>query len=332
LALTGFAVSGATAAELAFARSTPIGNGIVVVRTNLEYNTGEAAGTGMVLTSSGEVLTNNHVIRDATTIKVTVAGAAHTYTAKVVGYDVAADVAVLQLSDAANLKTVSTSSAALKVGQAVTATGNAGGTGSLTSASGAVTALRRAITVSDDQGGSESLSGLIETDAALQPGDSGGPLENAAGEVVGMDTAASVAEGYGRAASSDGFAIPISRALSVVKQIASGKTTATVHIGTTALLGVEVTDTVGYRTPYNSSATGSTVVIAGVASGSPAAKAGLTAGDTIVRLDGHTVSSSSSVTKVMLTLHPGQHVAVIYSDATGQQHTTTVTLGSGAPQ
>ena len=120
------------------------------------------------------------------------------------------------------------------------ALGNAGGTGRLTSASGTVTGVDRSITVSDDQGGSESLSGLIETNAAVRPGDSGGPLLNSSGQAIGMDTAASVGNDVAQAATNDGYAIPINKALSIVKQIERGNDSATVHIGDTAFLGVEV--------------------------------------------------------------------------------------------
>ena len=227
---------------LAFARTTaPIGTGVVVVNTKLGYQSGAAAGTGIVLTSSGEVLTNNHVIQGATTVTVVVPGTTHHYSGKVVGYDVSADVAVLQLSGASNLKTASLGdSSKVTTGQAVKALGNAGGTGTLTAASGTVTGLGKSITVSDDQGGSEQLAGLIETNAALQPGDSGGPLLNSNGQVIGMDTAASTSFAFRAAGASDSYAIPINTALTVAKQIESGKASTAVHIGPTAFLGVEI--------------------------------------------------------------------------------------------
>src|SRR5205085_7699677 len=175
---------------IAFARSkAPIGTGVAVVTTRLLG--GAAAGTGMVLTSSGEVLTNNHVISGATTIKVVVPKTGHSYTARVVGYDRTADVALLQLRGASDLKTVSISPAKLSVGEKVTALGNVGGGGKITSATGTVTGLGKSITASDDAGGSEHLTELIETNAGVKPGDSGGPLVNGRGQVVGMDTAAS---------------------------------------------------------------------------------------------------------------------------------------------
>ena len=146
--------------------SRPIGTGVVVIETNLAYQNAAAAGTGIVLTSSGRILTNNHVIAGATTIRVVLPKTTHTYTARVVGYDTTADVAVLQLQNASHLKTVKTGSASnLKLGARVTAVGNAGGTGRLTSSRGNVTGLNRSITVQGDNGTTEQLTGLIETNA-----------------------------------------------------------------------------------------------------------------------------------------------------------------------
>jgi S1-C subfamily serine protease len=306
-------------------RSTAIGTGVVVIDTNLAYQNGEAAGTGMVLTSSGEILTNNHVIRGATTIKIVVPGTSHTYAARVVGYDVSADVAVLQARGAGNLKTVSLgNSSAIKVGQTVSATGNAGGTGTLSTTSGEITGIARAITVSDDQGGTESLSGLIETNSQLEPGDSGGPLLNAAGKVIGMDTAASV--GYGRfqeTASTDAYAIPINSALAIAQKIEAGNASATVHVGTTAFLGVDVASN-GSGSPG--------AIIAAVVSGGPAANAGLAAGDVIASIDGHAISSPAALGTTLLGEKAGARISATYVATTGASQTTTITLASGPPQ
>lgn len=324
----------AVAASVAFARSDaktgPTKSGVVVIETNLAYQDGEAAGTGMVLTSSGEVLTNNHVIRGATTIKVIVPGAGKHYTAKVVGYSTSADVAVLQLVGASNLKTVSLgSSSSLKLGQRVTAIGNAGGTGRLTSASGRIVAKSRSIDVSDDHGGSEHLSRLIETNASVQPGDSGGPLENASGKVIGMDTAASLGSGFRQTAAGDGFAIPISRALTVVEQIESGSSSSTVHVGGTGFLGVTLASSQAYG-PFGYS--GSGAVVQGVLSGGAADAAGLGAGDVITSIDGHAISSPDALSSLLLSKHPGDQVTVTYTDQFGASQTATVTLASGPPQ
>lgn len=319
-------------AGLAFARSSAatIGTGVVVVDTKLGYESGAAAGTGIVLTSSGEVLTNNHVIQGATTVTVVVPGTTHHYSGKVVGYDVSADVAVIQLSGASNLKTASLGdSSKVTTGQAVQALGNAGGTGTLTPASGTVTGLAKAITVSDDQGGTESLRGLIETNAALQPGDSGGPLLNSNGQVIGMDTAASTSFTFQAASASDAYAIPINTARTIAKQIESGKATTAVHIGPTGFLGVEIAST--NRFGFGG-ATSTGAVIAGTVAGGPAASAGLTAGEVVTAINGHTVSSPSAITSLILTKKPGVKITVTYTDQSGTSHVTTVTLGSGPPQ
>lgn len=324
-------------AGLAFARGTTgsIGTGVVVIDTNLGYQGGAAAGTGMVLSSSGEVLTNNHVIRGATTIKVVVPASGRSYAAKVVGYDISADVAVLQANGASNLKTLSLGdSSKLRVGEAVTALGNAGGTGTLTRAAGRVTGLSKSITVSDDQGGSERLTGLIETNADIQPGDSGGPLLTTTGQAVGMDTAASTGSGFQDVAATDAYAIPINKAVTIAKQIESGKTSTTVHIGATAFLGIEVEsiDTPGYGYGGYGPTPAAGGLIAGVVPGSPAASAGLTAGDVITAIDGQAVSSPKAITKLLQTKKPGTKITVTYTDRSGTSRTTKVTLGSGPPQ
>ncbi len=326
LALVGLLAVGSGAAYAATrSSSAPIGTGVVVIETNLAYEGASAAGTGMVLTSNGEVLTNNHVIAGATTIKVVVPKTTHTYTARVVGYDRTDDVAVLQLQKASHLKTVSTGNAsALSIGARVTALGNAGGTGALISAKGTVTGLNKSITASDDSGNAEQLTGLIETNAAVQPGDSGGPLMNSAGRVVGMDTAANSSMGFASYAGSDAYAIPIGKALTIAKKIVGGKASGTIHVGATAFLGVQVSND-----PYGDTA-GAT--IAGVVSGGPADAAGLVQGDVITSVGGRAVTSPTDVGAIVLALKPGAQVAIAYTDTSGVSQTVTVTLGSGPPQ
>ena len=304
-------------------QSTAVGTGVVVVETNLGYQGGQAAGTGMVLTSSGEILTNNHVIRGATDIKVVVPNTGQSYTAQVVGYDVSHDVALLRASGASNLKTISQGdSGSVNPGQSVQAVGNAGGTGRLTFASGTVTNVDRAITVGDDQGGHESLSGLIETNAAVRPGDSGGPLLNSSGQVIGMDTAASVSNDVAQTTTNDGYAIPINNAISIVRQIESGNGSGTVHVGGTAFLGVE--STANYS--------GSGAVISAVVPGSAAEAAGLTPGDQILSVGGHTISSPDDLSSVVLTQKPGASISAVYLDQAGATQTTNLTLTSGPPR
>ncbi len=241
--------------------ATGVDPGLVDVNTTLSYQDEEAAGTGMVLTSNGEVLTNNHVVEGATSISVTDIGNGKTYTASVVGYDRSHDVAVIQLHGASGLQTVTTSdSSKVAVGQGVVGIGNAGGAGGTPSvAGGSVTALNQSITASDEgDGTSEQLTGLIEVNSDIQPGDSGGPLVDTSGHVVGMDTAASSSEGYTfQDATGQGYAIPIDTALTIAKQIEAGTSSSTVHIGATAFLGVEIQAPASGQTGQGSSGNGS---------------------------------------------------------------------------
>src|SRR6185312_8607425 len=267
-----------------------VGSGVVVIETNLGYQDAQAAGTGMVLTSSGTVLTNNHVIRGATQIRVVDPTTGRKYSAQVVGYDTADDIAVLR-AGASNLKTIPLGdSSSLSTGDAIKALGNAGGTGSLRPAAGTITGLGRGITVSDDQGGSESLSGMIQTNAPIQPGDSGGPLMDSSGHVVGMDTAASVANDSPQETASQGFAIPIDKAMSIAQQITRGEASGSIHVGGTAFLGVEV---------EANSYGGSGAVVTSVVPGSPAENAGLVPGDVITSVGDQTVSSPDGLTEIV---------------------------------
>ena len=198
---------------------------VMNVNTVIGKGRATAAGTGIVLTSSGQVLTNNHVINGATSIRATNAATGRTYQARVVGRDRDDDIAVLQLSGASALRTATFGdSDTVSVGDQIAAVGNADGANVRPSvATGTVTALGRSISAHDELTGKvERLSGLIEVDANVRPGDSGGPLVNTAGEVVGVDTAAS---GNFRVQASDGgtgYAIPINSALTIARRITSG--------------------------------------------------------------------------------------------------------------
>src|SRR6185437_13768974 len=174
--------------------------GIVDITSELKYSDQTAEGTGMVISSSGLVLTNNHVIDQATSVSATLVTSGKKYTAKVIGYDSTDDVALLQLVGASGLKTIATAdSGSVKVGDPVLALGNAGGRGGLPStAQGTVQALNQSIEASDSGAGTtEKLHGMIETNAPIQQGDSGGPLVNGNGQVIGMDTAANASSGFG---------------------------------------------------------------------------------------------------------------------------------------
>ncbi len=323
--VAGRAALGGTASATATAR--PIEAGVVVIETNLGLQGGRAAGTGMVLTRAGEVVTNNHVIAGATSIRVIVPESGRIATATVAGYDVSADVAVLRLSGAARHSTVSLGhSSALRVGQLVRAVGNARGAGRLTLVRGQVTGLGRSITVATDEGGSMRLGGLIETSASLQPGDSGGPLFDTSGRVVGMDAAASNGTTAAYDSLVDSYAIPIDRVRRIVRQIDARRSSATVHVGRTAFLGVQV------ASPGAAGAGSRGAVVGGIVPGSPVARTPLGFGDTIVALGGRPVRNSGGLVSVLLRHHPGDRVTVKWLDGSGLAHRTTVTLAEGPPQ
>ena len=314
--------------------------GLVDINITVDYGRARAAGTGMVLTPDGEVLTNNHVIDGATSISVTDVGNGKTYQARVAGYDVNKDVAVLRLTGASNLQTVTIDrSPNVPVGTKVVGIGNAGGTGGTPSyAGGTVTATGQTITASDDLSGtSEQLTGMIATNANIQAGDSGGPLVNASGQVIGIDTAGSQTSQFASQQTGAGFAIPINVATETATQILDGHSGGGVHVGPTAFLGVKIgqssSGVPGSGFGNNGTpASGSGVPIAGVVSGGPAAKAGLSAGDAITSVAGHPVNSQTSLRHVMVNdLTPGQSETVTYTAASGQQHSVTVTLTAGPP-
>lgn len=324
-----WAATGATASALTMSqivsRTDPA---VVDVVSTLGSQNGTAAGTGIVLTSSGEVLTNNHVINGATSVKVRDVADGRVYSASVVGYDASHDVAVIRMQGASGLPTANLgNSSSVKVGDKVVAMGNAGGQdGTPSVATGRITGLNQSITASDDSSGTaENLSGLIQTNADVQAGDSGGPLLNSAGQVIGIDTAASSGSvQLNSSTTTQAFTIPINKALSIAHQIEAGTASATVHIGATGLLGVEIAS--------GSQQLGNPVAgaqIEGVQPGSGADNAGLAAGDVITAVGGHSVSSASDVRSALNGYHPGDEVSVTWTDQMGQSQTGTAVLGTG---
>jgi S1-C subfamily serine protease len=309
---TGTTQSPATAATAADKK------GVVTINTVLNYDeSSQAAGTGMVLTSDGTILTNNHVIQGATSITVTDETTGKEYKADVVGADATNDVAVLKLEDASGLSTVTLDDdGEPSTGDTVKDVGNAEGTGNLVAAEGTVTATDQDIQVQSESGtGTESLTGLIEISADIVSGDSGGPVLDSEGEVVGMATAASSGT-----ADVTGYAIPITTAKTIAEKILAGESSSTITIGLPAFLGVEVSNTTG---------TTGGVAVAGTVEGSGAASAGLAAGDTITSVDGTAVTSSDQLTEVVQSHSVGDEVSVRYTDSTGAAKTVTVTLTAG---
>jgi S1-C subfamily serine protease len=289
---------------------------VVDIVTNL----GE--GTGMIATANGEIITNNHVVEGASSIKVSIDNGG-TYTARVVGTDATADVAVLQLMGVSGLPTVKFgNSSSLVIGSAVVAIGNAGGQGfPSTVTAGDVTSLARTIMASNDSGGTETLTGMIQMDALIEPGNSGGPLVESSGEVVGMDTAALSADG----ATPIGFALPINRVVQIANDIEHGKAGKGVVIGVVAFLGVE-----GEAVSVGTGTT-TGVGLEYVDPGSPADIAGLQEGDIITAFDGHATPTLNDLATLIHKLRPGDRVRVTFDSFTGATQTVTATLAAASP-
>jgi S1-C subfamily serine protease len=338
-------------------RVTP---GVVIINTALQYNSEAAAGTGMVLNSDGLVLTNNHVIKDSTSITATVPATGKTYTARVLGYDKTGDIAVIQLQHASGLTRVPVgNSSSVKAGQTIVALGNAGGQNKITAAAGRVTGLDQTITASDEAGSttSETLHGMIQVNADIQAGDSGGPLASTAG-VIGMDTAGSNGD---MSQQSVGFAIPINTALSVARQIAAGKASAAVAIGYPSFLGIFTgsgsdsnpqdqaqqqeqqygssaagpscsTSNAGLSAPSAIAPVNSGALVAGTVCGSPADRAGMTGGAVITAVNGRAAGSPAQLSGILAQFHPGDTISVTWVSPAGQRTTSSIRLAAGPPQ
>jgi S1-C subfamily serine protease len=340
---TGDGNPGALNAQQVAAKVDP---GVVDITAPIAYSGGtKSKGTGIVISSDGLVLTNNHVINGSNSVRATLITSGKTYTARVVGYDVTDDEALLQLEGASGLKTVSAgNSAHLALGTNVLAIGNAEGQGGAPSvAPGVIKALNSTVTAANPYTGTtETLHGMLQTSADIVSGDSGGPLANAAGQVIGMDTAGNGDSATGNA--TIGYAIPINKALSIASQIAAGHASSTIHIGLPAFLGVSVADAsqgcqasggpgngggfggsgIGSAPPTSSGA-----LICQAYQGTPAVAAGLAAGDVITAAGGQSVASAGALTAILAKYQPGQAISITYVTASGGTASTSLRLAAG---
>jgi S1-C subfamily serine protease len=374
-ASSGTGVSSATVQRV----QNAVQPGLVVINSRLQDD-GDvvgASGTGMIISRSGLVLTNNHVINDTNGLTATVVSTGKTYQAIWLGYDKGSDVAVIQLEGAPGLTPVPLgNSSAVKVGDDVVAMGNANGTGSITTVTGAITGLNQAVTTADDGDGepSESLTGMLQTDADIIQGDSGGPLASTAGQVIGMDTAALTEPSASDTTVSQqdtAYAIPINKAMTIARQIIADKPGPGVHVGATGAIGVLVPGTPaggqstsaspqaqlrqmedseagpgGYQqapagclpnaadagAPQNIAPVSSGTLVLGAFCASPAAAAGLTAGDVITAAAGKQVSSPASLTSILANEPSGKKITVGWVTPADQTITRAITLAQVAPQ
>jgi S1-C subfamily serine protease len=302
-----------------------------IVDINTVVGSGQAAGTGQIITSSGEILTNNHVVDRSTSIQVTIAGRSQTYTAHVIGVDPSADVAVIQVDGVTGLPTVSfASSSSVKVGDAIVALGNALGQGGTPDVSqGSITALDQTITASEGGSKSEQLSGMLQSDASIYPGDSGGPIVNSAGQVVGMITAGDV-QGFRSSASTVNYAIPSDTILSVVNLIRSGQASSDIIYGQTGYIGVSVQNIdASVQAQLNLNVSSGALVV-GVQTGSVAGSAGITRYSVITSVAGSEITNIDDLGNSLLAHKPGERVSINWVNQSGN-HSATVTLAGVNP-
>jgi S1-C subfamily serine protease len=345
--------------------------GMVLINSTIQYQSETGAGTGMVINSDGLVLTNNHVIEDATKLTATVVATGKTYPVTVLGYDTTGDVALVKLEGASGLTTVPLgNSSAVKAGAAVVALGNAEGEGTVLPAAGTITGINQTITASDEGGTitSETLHGMLETNADIVSGDSGGPLSDAAGQVIGMDTAGESVS-FGQQASPTGFAIPINTALTVASQIAAGHASSTISLGYPAFVGIYAasgttssdpqtqaeqqqeasgnpfggnggfggytpscyTSNADLQIPSQIAPASSGALIDGVICGSPAAAAGMTGGAVFTAVNGTAVGTPDQLESTLATFRPGDTVTITWMNLNGQTTTSTLHLAAGPP-
>jgi len=345
--------------------------GVVDVTSNLGYREETAKGTGFVIDAAdGLVLTNNHVIDQATSVTVTLVTSGKTYPARILGYDAADDVALLQVRGAALTAVRIGDSSLVDVGMPVLAIGNeAGQGGAPTVAPGVISSLGRTIVASDQSSGlTETLHGMFQTSADIRPGDSGGPLADAGGRVIGIDTAAGGNIVY------SGYAIPINQAMPIARQIAAAwaggsgqggagpagpRQDGRIQIGLPAFLGVLLTagassgseraDSQELRqdgavssgpracsgtsdipvTPVHVAPVRSGALVDGVLCGTPADQAGISTGDVITSVAGEQVSSPGSLTALLRRYHPGSVVPLAWTGPDGSPHAAAVTLAAG---
>lgn len=346
--------------------------GLVVIDTRMQYNSEIGAATGMVINSDGLVLTNNHVIAGSTKITASVIATGKTYAATVIGYDKTGDIALIRLQGASHLRTVPVgNSAGIKTGDPVLALGNADGQGTILPAAGQVTGLDKTITATDQSGtaSTETLHGMIQTNAHIVAGDSGGPLVSAAGQVIGMDTAGDNVSLTQQQAT--GFAIPINTALAVARQIAAGHANPAITIGYPPFLGIftgsgtssnpqvqaqqqQASGLGGFggfngygqsgavpacyasntnlTVPSAIAPVNSGTLVDGTICGSPAAAAGITAGSVITAINGQPDGSPAHMVAILARYRPGDAISVTWVSPSGHRTTSHLHVAAGPPQ
>jgi len=286
---------------------------------------GSGTGSGEVINSNGDILTNNHVIANAATggsVSVLFSDG-NTETATIVGRDPLTDLAVLKVAPPKGLKPIKFgSSESVQVGQPVVVLGAPLGlSGTVTS--GIVSALNRTVQVPAENDTSALLVSAVQTDAAINPGNSGGAMVNCSGDLIGVPSAgASVPSASGESSGGSiglGFAIPVDLAKTISTELID-----TGHV-THAFFGLQTQPILAQAAQQGGVPEG--LYVAGVTGGGPAAMAGLRTGDVITKIDGQAATSNVQLQELTLTQKPGDRVPLDYWRS-GKTASTTVTLGT----
>jgi len=296
---------------------------VTQTRSSSPYaGSGEAAGTGIIVSKDGYVMTNNHVLEGASSASVVSSDGELYEDVEIVGRDPLNDIAFLKITaDKEFTPAAIGNSATIRTGQQVVAIGNALGQYSNTVTSGIVSGTGRPITAASGNGDTESLTDLIQTDASINPGNSGGPLVNMSGQVIGINTA--IVED----ANGIGFAIPINATKGILAGVLETGEVSRAYLGVNYLT---ITPDVAreYDLNVNSGAyvhaTGST---SPVAPGSPAEKAGLEDGDIIIKINNETVGTDGSLSSILGEYRPGDKITITYL-RDGKEQTTSTTLST----
>ncbi len=295
----------------------------------------EGAGTGMILTADGEVLTNNHVVAGASDVEVTLFGQTQSHNARVIGTDPSEDLALVQIQGVHDLPTVALGdSTSMQVGDSVIAIGNALALqGGPTVTDGIVSATGRSLSAqSDFSSATENLTGLIQTDAPINPGNSGGPLVNSRGLVIGMNTAVATSSAGNAPAQNIGFAIAINSIKSRLGGLRAGGTggstggVATHPLAHRAYMGINVITVTPAIATADHLGTQSGALVQSLVPG-PAESAGIRAGDVVVAVGLYPVKGVNTLVAALTHLNAGQRVPVTFYRGADRM-TVSVTLAA----
>lgn len=287
-------------------------------------SSGEAAGTGIIVSKDGYVMTNNHVVEDSTEVAIVDSKGEQYDKVTVVGRDPLNDIAFLKISSDKEFTPAELgNSSTIRVGQQVVAIGNALGQYSNTVTSGIISGTARTITAKSEGGKSETLTDLIQTDASINQGNSGGPLVNMSGQVIGINTAI-VEDSNGI-----GFSIPVNSTKGVLAGVLQNGKVSRAYVGVNY-----VTITPDTARKYKLSVSSGAYVYASsgnpIVSGSPADQAGLKAGDIITKINDESLGSAGSLSSIIGEYKPGDKVTITYL-RDGKEQTTSLTFSAYRP-